>query len=417
MAALPRSLVLFCSILIALNLFSASSTAQINFQVLHTFTGSSVDGQWPSGSLTFDAKGSLYGVTRNGGLHGYGMIFQLSSQSNAGWTETDIYDFCHNILVCTDGAYPLAGVVFDQAGNAYGTTSYGGTAQSWGTVYQLTPNSDRTWTQTVLWHLPGAAGSSYPAATLTIDHAGHLFGTALGNPVVGGMGSVFELTKRTGSWQRKVLYSFRGNGDGDAPSTSVLIDDRNNLYGITELGAVNFRSGVVYQLVPHPDGSWGEKVLYTLPLDASAGPVASGLVLDAAGNLYGTANYFIFKLTPSSNGWRETTLYAFDDNHGARLSALVFGADGSLYGTANIGGKPGCANAYGCGLVFKLSPNRDGTWTESTIYRFSGGSDGGNPIGGITFDSAGNLYGLTEYGGDKRACIILGCGVAYKITP
>lgn len=406
----------FLFLAIIFNLFSGFTAAQNTFQVLHTFHGSYVDGQWPSGSLTFDSKGNLYGVTTNGGVHGYGMVFQLTPQSDSSWNETDVYDFCP-LRVCTDGAYPLAGLVFDTAGNAYGTTSYGGSAQSWGTVYQLTPNNDGTWTQTVLWHLPGSSGSSYPAAALTIDHSGNVFGTALGNPVVGGLGSAFELTKRTGDWQRKVLYSFRGGSDGAGPTTPLVIDSRNNLFGITDEGGISFNAGTVFQLVPHPDGSWAEKVIYDFPFGSAGGPTAGGLVFDSAGNLYGTTGYYIFQLTPSANGWQETTLYTFAENEGGRLSRLVFDKFGSLYGTANVGGRRGCANGYGCGTVFKLSPNTDGTWTKSTVYTFTGGSDGGNPIGGVTLDDAGNLYGLTQYGGDKVSCIILGCGIAYEITP
>lgn len=410
----PLSLSFMLSLAIFLNLSSNTTAGQTTFQVLHTFHGNFADGQWPSGSLSSDSQGNLYGVTTNGGVHGYGMVFQLTPQSDGTWSETDIYDFCP-LRVCTDGAYPLAGVVFDGAGNAYGTTSYGGSAQSWGAVYQLTPNPDGTWAQTVLWHLPG--NPSYPAAALNIDNAGNLFGTALGNPVVGGLGGVFELTKRTGAWQRKVLYSFRGGSDGAGPTTPLVMDSRNNFYGITDEGGIAFNAGTVFQLIPHPDGSWAEKVIYDFPFGSAGGPTAGGLVFDSTGNLYGTTGYFIFKLTPSGNGWQETTLYTFGENEGGRLSGLVFDKAGNLYGTANLGGQRGCANAYGCGTVFKLSPNPDGTWTKSTVYTFTGGNDGGNPIGGVTLDSTGNLYGLTQYGGDKSSCISLGCGVAYKITP
>jgi uncharacterized repeat protein (TIGR03803 family) len=127
----PLSLSFMLSLAIFLNLSSSTTAGQTTFQVLHTFHGNFADGQWPSGSLSSDSQGNLYGVTTNGGVHGYGMVFQLTPQSDGTWSETDIYDFCP-LRVCTDGAYPLAGVVFDGAGNAYGTTSYGGSAQSWG---------------------------------------------------------------------------------------------------------------------------------------------------------------------------------------------------------------------------------------------------------------------------------------------
>jgi uncharacterized repeat protein (TIGR03803 family) len=151
----------------------------------------------------------------------------------------------------------------------------------------------------------------------------------------------------------------------------------------------------------------------------------SGLVADAAGNLYGTADGgtccgLVFRLSPNgSGGWQETVLYDFSGTpDGNPLSPLIFDAAGNLYGTISVGGSNNayCQKVNGCGVVFELSPTASGPWTETVLYTFSG-TDGSSPRSGLTFDSAGNLYGTAEQGGNLADCGGFGCGVVFKLSP
>ncbi|MBZ5723194.1 MAG: hypothetical protein LAO03_22890 [Acidobacteriia bacterium] len=377
---------------------ATNASAQATEEVLYTFTGGT-DGGWPQAGLAFDNQGNLYGTTNSFGPNGYGTVFQLTP-SGGGWTKTTIHGFCVDAPACRDGAYPLAGVTVDAAGNLYGTTSYGGGPQSWGVVYQLSPSAG-TWDFTRIRNFSHA--DSYPSAKVTLDRAGRLFGTTLGNPVAGGLGTVFELVpNQNGGWNHRTLHDFQGQG---GPITAVAIDRAHNLYGMNDSGP----DEGLFQVSPNRDGTWTLKTIAHL--------FGSGdLILDAAGNLYGTASGVVFKLTHTTSAWIQTVLYTFGPNDGGNHSGLTSDAAGNLYGTSGNGGLAGCANAYGCGLVFKLTPAQNG-WIFSILYKFTGGVDGGNPVGGVVVDNAGNLYGATNYGGLPGGCLVFGCGVVYKITP
>lgn len=149
--------------------------------VLHSFSGA--DGAESHAGLIFDNAGNLYGTTEAGGAFGEGTVFQLTRGTNGQWTETLLYSFC-SASNCSDGAQPLAGVVFDAAGNLYGTTSVGGdtrfcSGEGCGTVFQLTPGSNGKWTETVL-HSFNLADGSDPRASLILDQSGNLYGTTIG---------------------------------------------------------------------------------------------------------------------------------------------------------------------------------------------------------------------------------------------
>ena len=292
-----------------------------------------------------------------------------------------------------DGDTPITGVIRDGAGNVYGTTKWGGSAGS-GTVFKV----ETSLNEILLHDFTGTTEAATPRGNLILDSAGNLYGAASG----GGdsacqCGVIFRIDRR-GKWT--VLYSFKGGQDGYSPGAGVILDGAGNLYGTTYSGGHTY--GTVFKL----DASGKETMLYRFRggLDGSA-PTGE-LVRDAAGNLYGTTSAggdsicqcgTIFKL--DSTG-KETVLYRFlggTDGSGS-AAGLVRDAAGNLYGMTTGGGDPICQ----CGVVFKL----DKSGKETVLHSFTHGSDGAYPYGGVIRDAAGNLYGTTNYGGDSDAGII-----------
>ncbi len=253
---------------------------------------------------------------------------------------------------------------------------------------------------------------AYPYAGLIFDHAYNLYGTTLqGGPVFAG--TVFQLEHSSTGWKENVIYSFTGGSDGAAPAGPLVFDQTGNLYGIAGGGGSGF--GTVYELTPS-NGSWSFHVIYTFlgGADGVVGIDSGGLIIDQSGNLYGTTEMggtagfgTVFELTPSNGGWTKNTLYSFAGGNDAAdpLTGVTFDQAGNLYG-ATVGG-----GAYGGGAVFELT-NSQNTWTESVIYSFTGGNDGSYPeFGAVIFDSAGNLYGTAAGGGSYNQ------GVVYELTP
>jgi uncharacterized repeat protein (TIGR03803 family) len=234
------------------------------------------------------------------GGHKSGTVFQLTPNQNGGWTEHVLYRFC-SLTNCTDGSEPQAELIFDQAGNLYGTTVEGGAQGYGGTVFQLTPNQNGGWTESVLYSfcsLASCADGKAPFAGLIFDQAGNLYGTTVGG---GGRyaGNVFQLTpNQNGGWTEHILHSFcsRTNcTDGSEPVAELIFDQAGNLYGTTELGgAQNF--GTVFQLTPNQNGGWTEHVLHSFLDKPGANPTA-GLILDKAGNLFGTTVGDVYRTT------------------------------------------------------------------------------------------------------------------------
>ncbi len=223
------------------------------------------------------------------------------------------------------------------------------------------------------------------------------------------------------------IYTFQGKPDGDNPTGNLVADPAGNLYGVTEAGGSS-QGGAVFELSPPvaPSTSWTESVIYSFSLSGDGYAPIGGLVRDATGNLYGTTVVgtgirncddcgTAFKLSPPATGsksWTYTTIYRFRPVDGLLPEArMIFDSSGNLYGTTYGGGlHPGC-----CGVVFELSPPQSGQglWTETVLHVFSGGADGRGPRAGLTFDSSGNLYGTTVYGGLGGSC----CGVVFELSP
>jgi uncharacterized repeat protein (TIGR03803 family) len=328
-------------------------------KVLYSFSGNGTDGRAPYAGLIFDAAGNLYGTTQYGGTYGLGTVFELTPAGGGSWTEKVLYSFSGN---GTDGATPEAGLIFDAAGNLYGTTYQGGT-YGYGTVFELTPAGGGGWTEQVLhsFNNNGADGS-LPAAGLIFDAAGNLYGTTSYGGTYFYYGTVFELTPAAGGgWTEQVLHSFNNNGtDGITPlSAGLIFDAAGNLYGTTFAGGT-YGYGTVFELTPAGGGSWTEKVLHNFGNGTDgAGPLA-GLIFDAAGNLYGTtgggSSYgdgTVFELTPTAGGgWTEKVLHSFGNGTDGIFprADLIMDAAGNLYGTTYQGG------TYGYGTVFEFTP-------------------------------------------------------------
>ena len=327
---------------------SSSGNATASETVLYSFTGGA-DGGYPLGGLVMDSAGNVYGTTSSGGAYGNGTVFKLAAPSD---TESVLHSFTSSDAPtgCGSGGITCSGLIIDSAGNLYGTTNEGGTDQD-GMVYKVT----QTGTEVVLYSFTG---------------------TATGN-------------------------------DGDSPMGSLIMESAGNLYGTTSSGGTgNLDDGTVFKLTP----SGTESVLYSFGTNGSADGAdpMSGLIVDSAGNFYGTTeggggyDYgTVFKLTSSG---AETVLYSFTGGSDGEFPEhrLVMDSTGNFYGTTYSGGNDGI------GTVFEVMPSG----SERVLHSFSGGADDGvNPSSGLTMDSAGNLYGVTWGGG------AYGNGTVFKIQP
>ncbi|MGB8887735.1 MAG: choice-of-anchor tandem repeat GloVer-containing protein [Candidatus Korobacteraceae bacterium] len=378
-------------------LLVTGSWASIQVNVLHSF-GKGTDGACPYyAGLIIDATGNLYGTTFEGGIHSSGTVFELTPQDGGGWTEKVLHSFGSG----TDGIYPYGGLIRDAAGNLYGTTLGGGIHSS-GTVFELTPQEGGGWTEKVLHSFGRGTDGAGPYAGLSLDVYGNLYGTtSLGG--IHSSGTVFELTPQEGGgWTEQVLHSFGHGTDGAGPYAGLIIDAAGNLYGTTLGGGIH-SSGTVFELTPQEGGDWTEKVLHSFGHGTDgAGPYA-GLIFDVAGNLYGTtfeggihSSGTVFELAPQEGGeWTEIVLHSFGS--GTDGAAPYAGLMRGAVG--NLYGTTLEGGIHSSGTVFELTPQEGGGWTEMVLHSFGSGTDGAAPYAGLTIDAAGNLYGTTNGGG------------------
>jgi uncharacterized repeat protein (TIGR03803 family) len=388
-------------------------TVQAQYQyketTLYTFGGQK-DVYQPVRNLLADQQGNFYGASTYGGGgcsgKGCGTVFELSPGSGGGWTETILYAFTGK----DDGEYPIGNILMDANGNIFGTTGFGGTSGA-GVAWELSPSATG-WTQTVLYTFTGQADGGFPSG-LTFDANGNLFGTA----TQGGAntwGAIFELSPGSSGWTESVLYSFTDGNDGGEPYGGVAIDANGRLYGAAEVGGSTTSCqqgcGTVYRLSPSSTG-WRFSRLYAFQGPGGETPFG-GLALDAAGNVYGTTragghNYgVVFELSPtSSGGWKETLLHDFTNGtDGADPSnSVMFDSEGNLYG-ATDGTASNAPNT-----IFRLRPGTGGG-VFSVIYTFPSANTGTAAQTPSVFDSAGNLYGVALTAGRAQ-------GSVYELTP
>jgi uncharacterized repeat protein (TIGR03803 family) len=408
--------------------FSSGAVPGSNYKIIYSFTGA--DGAVPMSDLTLDGAGNLYGTTAKGGTGtacagGCGTVFELKRTAD-GWKE----EVLHSFLGGLDGAGPEAGVIFDNSGNLHGTTIYGGSSDSGGTVFKLSPNSRGGWTEKIIYTFTfnGSAGF-YPQGDLAFDDNGNLYGTTQqgangGSCNRNGCGAVFKLApRRDGSWTESTIYSFAGAPDGGNPSSGLLLEARD-FYGTTGGGGtgscyVGFRGvggsgcGTIYKLTPNSDGTWTERVIYVFPRGAIFGKYPSGgLLSEKDGHLFGTAwaggdGYgTVFGLLYTQGGsWQDHPLHIFYGHRdGATpVGRLVTDTTGNLFGVTS-GGRTQC-----CGTVFELRRSGDG-WREHLIHTF-GVHSAMYPKAGLVLGPHRQLYGTTSGGG------AYGQGVVYEVTP
>lgn len=438
-------------------LAAPSASAQITFATIHEFTGT--DGASPVGNLVSDSAGNFYGAATLGGLQNTtsciledsgnycGTLFKLSRSSAGKWQESVLHEFTGG----SDGGNPLAGLTIDAAGNLYGTTVFGGLTQE-GVVFELSPTATGPWTETVLYSFLGGNDGSFPEGVLVFDKAGNLYGTTFGGGTGycgfgASCGTIFELSKSSSDiWSETVIYNFASLSDGANARAGMIFDSHGNLYGTTANGGNTgntycgypyYGCGTVFELMAAA-GTWNKTTLYIFNDSTDGAYPDASLIFDSMGNLYGTAagggdingcEYVgcgvVFKLTPNSSGaWNEVVLHAFKNNGsnvgaggGVPVGSLIFDSAHNLYGTAAQGGtlKGG---ALGDGVIFKLSPTTTKAWQETVLHTFSG-SDGAIPSSGLLFDSAGDLLGTTNGGGilNGSHCSGISCGVVFEIKP
>jgi uncharacterized repeat protein (TIGR03803 family) len=396
--------------------FTNNARAQYTETILHNFGGTG-DGQGPAGNVTLGASGNLYGTAFGGGANSfYGAVYEISP-SSSGWTESLLQSFGG---LQADGYSPGEGVISDGAGNLYGTTSGGGSGND-GVVFELSPTGGG-WTESVLYNFPSETSGVGPG-NLAFDGSGNLYGTTY---VAGAnnLGSVFKLTPSGGSWTYSTIHSFTGGSDGSNPTGDLVFDAAGNLYGTATTGANTTTTichglggcGTVFRMTP--GAHWQFSTLYAFQGSRGGGP-RGHLVFDSAGNIYGTTLMggschssvgcgTVFKLAPSTQGWKETVLHLFTgyyDGNGP-FSGLTLDAAGNLFGATNAGGPP----LLLCGTVFELTPV-SGTWDFTVLTQFAGTGNGCRPSSGVILDRSGNLYGATGLGGTN------GYGIAYELSP
>jgi uncharacterized repeat protein (TIGR03803 family) len=369
------------------------------FSTLYEFRGGTVDGNLPLASVTIAHDGSLYGTAWAGhyngsslcrwsGIHpvdvGCGIVFNLRPPATActttqcSWTETISWAFPGSNQ--GGGSGPgLGQLVFDQAGNLYGTNF--DSKLNPGEIFQLVP-SGGSWTAGKTYvtnDLPGANTPVIPLNAVTFDSAGNLYGISqlgpqdaanCGVPVINGCGTVYQLVPTASGWNANIIYNFTDGADGKFPIAGLVADRTGNLYGVTPIGGTG-SGGVVFQLSPS-GGGWTYHQIYALP--------------------YGYPQEVHCFIALNTNGCS------------GPWGTLLMDTAGNLFGASYANG------AYHFGNVFKLTAS-NGSWTYTELYDFTGGNDGANPAGPLILDSNGNLYGTTIGGGAD------GYGVVFEITP
>jgi len=386
-----------------LSLFAPAQTG-VKYQIVHSF-GAPGDGAALGSSVVFDLEGNIYGTAGAGGQYNKGIVYELSPDGGGVWSESVL----HNFGGTGDGLDPYGEVTIGKGGILYGTT-LGGAFENGEIAYSLTPSAGN-WTENILYTFgfPPMLGRS---ANLVQDSSGNLYGAG---------GGTFELIPGADGWTGKYICTTGGCSYAGI-FDRVSITPRGQIFGASGRGGKNL-SGTAYA-VAFADGGWQSYDLYDFGATPTDGqiPITDQLAVDAKGNIYGVTEQggsnicgeevgcgTVYKLTRGTNGiWQETILYNFpnSDLQGYGPSSnVVLDKAGNLYGVTYGGG-----SICGCGVVYRLSPNKNGTWTYTVLHNFSE-TDGLAPQANLTFDAHGNLFGTTTGGGPDN-----NGGVVFEIS-
>jgi uncharacterized repeat protein (TIGR03803 family) len=329
------------------------------YKVLYSFGGDTSDGTYPVGNLMFDSAGNLYGTTTDGGANSFGgIVFQLSPQSDGTWSEIVLYNFCATyryLLYCSDGEQPVAGLTFDAAGNLYGTTVLGGKP---------------------CWEFYGTCGTVFKLAPPQPPAT---------------------------TWTETVLYAFCDTYDfcydGAVPMSQLVFDSAGNLYGTAReggasvyQGGLGIAAGDVFELSPTSNGFWTETALYSF--NEFQGAPEAGVIFDASGNLYGTTEFgpgpsgTVFEVSPSSTGWTGQRLANFSYNF-CSTAPLASDNNGNFYGTS-----------YGIDAATGSRVFGFNVQTQTKRSRAISNAAGSQSLSGVLIDAKhGSLYGTAYAGG------------------
>jgi uncharacterized repeat protein (TIGR03803 family) len=399
----------------------ADAAAASSAKIIYSFAGAT-DGAYPESDLIMDTAGNLYGTTNGGGAGGCGTVFELT-RAKDGWTHQVLYSF---VSSSNDGCGPTAGLIFDSAGNLYGTTAGGGfnCGGGCGTVFKLAPNSHGGWTESILYSFTGSNGDgANPNTDLVFDNKGTLYGTTWaggrGTGCYIGCGTVFRLAPNSdGIWTESIVHTFAGAPDGSHPASGLVLDADANIYGTTVYGGTENCEdgprgcGAFYKLTPDSGGGWTESVLYSFHrFQGTAKNPSGGLLFTADGQLVGSSSLggdrsgALFQLEQTKKGWEQAVLYRFygTPDGESPVGRLVIGPNGEVYGVTAFGGK----NANNYGTVFELE-HVNGRWKERVL--FNANSAAYNPQAGPTVDSQGHVYGT--FAGSSN-----NFGAVYEIIP
>jgi uncharacterized repeat protein (TIGR03803 family) len=427
---LARHLAIWFAMALASSLPAQSQT----YSVIHEFTGGA-DGGQPAAGPTFDKSGNLYGTSFYGGTS-YGLVYKASRQGSASssisWALDPIYSFNN----AEGGAYPDYGsITLAPDGSLFGAASTGGLGAG-GVIFNLKSqppcsNGECRWTNSIVHPFGGGSDGIDPTSSVVFDAAGNFYGTTF-HGGSSGNGTVYNGVRSGETWTVSVIYNFAGDSDGGNPVAGLILDSAGNLYGTTYDGGAN-DSGTVFELVQSGSG-WTKNTLYDFHDQEDGRNPAGGLVMDRAGDLFGTTVFggansggTVFELT-HSGGWSLTTLYSFAGIAGP-YNDLVVDAAGNLYGTTYRDG----ANQAGSVFKLSLSPGNssngtlvngtpsngtvsngslsNGNSTFTSLHDFTGSNDGGMPTGKLSVDASGDLYGTTTSGGSHNQ------GVLFWIAP
>ena len=369
-------------------------------EILASFGGT--NGGWLQSSLYADAAGDLFGTTEQGGATGFGIAFELVKTATGYSAPVTLATFTG-----TNGEYSHAGLIADAAGDLFGTTSGDGSSTH-GTVFELVKTATGYGAPVILTAFNGTNGN-VPMAALTIDAAGDLFGTTLSGGA-NGAGNVFELAKTaTGYAAATTLATFAG-ANGASPEGKLITDAAGNLFGTTEYGGAD-NDGNVFELAKTATGYAAPVTLASFTA-ATGRLLTAGLTMDAAGNLFGVTRYggakndgTVFEMAKTATGYAApVTLTGFTGSNGDQpLSALIIDAAGNLYGTTRYGG------ASNDGTVFELVKTATGYSAPVTLASLNA-STGLWPEASLTRDAAGDLFGTAVWGGANKD------GTVFEVT-